>query len=59
MAKKEREPIRVETFVKVGGVEVNTRDLNDEQRRALARWINETAIRAAFPGCEIQIKTGA
>ena len=58
MARKDREPIRVETFVKVGGVDVNTKDLNDEQRRYLARWINETAVRAAYPDCEIVLKTG-
>ncbi len=47
---KRQEPIRVESYVTVDGREVNTEDLTTEQRRALARWITETMVEAAYPG---------
>lgn len=44
------EPIRVESFVKVGGKDVNTRDLSDEQRRTLANWIKLTILNEVYRG---------
>ena len=48
MAKKRE--IRTESFVHVGDKLVNTKDLNDDQRRRLATWLKITYLNTLFAG---------
>lgn len=48
MAKRQK--IRTESFVHVGDKLVNTKDLNDDQRRRLATWLRITYLNALFEG---------
>lgn len=50
MAKRNREPIRVESYVKVGEREVNTDDLTPAQKEALAGWMKVTYLNELFRG---------
>ena len=48
MAKKQK--IKTVSYVHVGDKLVNTKDLNDEQRRRLAMWLKITYLNALFEG---------
>ena len=48
MEKKQK--IKTVSYVHVGDKLVNTKDLNDEQRRRLATWLNITYLNALFEG---------
>ena len=48
MAKEQK--IKTVSYVHVGDKLVNTKDLNEEQRRTLATWLNITYLNALFEG---------
>lgn len=48
MAKKQK--IEAVSYVHVGDKLVNTDDLNDEQRRKLAKWLKTTYLNTLFAG---------
>lgn len=50
MAKREREPIRVEAYVTVNGAEVNVDDLTPRQREELATWLKLTYLGELWRG---------
>lgn len=50
MAKRNREPIRVEAYVTVGGREVSVDDLSPEQRAELGTWLRLTCLNELFRG---------
>lgn len=50
MAKRAREPIRVEAYVTVNGVETNVDDLTPEQRHKLSIWLKTTYLNALWRG---------
>lgn len=50
MAKRIREPIRVEAYVTVNGEEVNVDTLTQEQKQQLATWLKKTYLNELFRG---------
>ena len=48
MAKEQK--IKTVSYVHVGDKLVNTKDLNEEQRRTLATWLKITYLNALFEG---------
>lgn len=50
MAKREREPIRVEAYITVGGVETNVDALTKEQKAKLSGWLRVTYLNELFRG---------
>ena len=50
MAKRQREPIRVEAYVTVGGVERNVDTLTEEQRRYLGTCLKTRYLNNLFAG---------
>lgn len=57
MAKRSREPIRVEAYVTVNGVETNVDDLTPQQRGELATWLKLTYLGELWRGkAEIYVK---
>ena len=50
MAKRNREPIRVEAYVTVGDREVNVDDLTAEQKARLSSWLRVTYLNELFRG---------
>lgn len=50
MSKKKKHEIKTESYVHVGDQIVNTKDLNDEQRKRLAIWLKVTYLNALFAG---------
>lgn len=50
VAKRNREPIRVEAYVTVDGKEVNVDELTPEQKVKLATWLKVTYLNELFRG---------
>lgn len=50
MAGRKREPIRVEAYVTVNGIETNVDDLTPEQRERLGTWLRVTYLNELFRG---------
>lgn len=48
--KRNREPIRVEAYVRVGDREVNVDKLTQEQKVRLATWLKKTYLNELFRG---------
>lgn len=59
MAKRIREPIRVEAYVTVNGEEVNVDTLTQEQKQQLATWLKKTYLNELFRGQAVFYEKGA